>query len=43
MKLAWLVWLYDDGDFPVVMEDDPSWYYKKVQIVYIEVTKHEDH
>ncbi len=39
MKLAWLVWRYEDDDEPVIQfsEPDRGWYCKVVPIVYAEI------
>jgi hypothetical protein len=38
MKIAWLVWEYEDTLEPdFTTEEPPVYYYKRVKIVYIEV------
>ncbi len=38
MKLAWLVWEYEDSKEPVIMFSEPGmWYPKVVPIVYAEI------
>lgn len=36
-KIGWLVWEYEDSEFPELRKHEPSWYYRKVQIVYFEI------
>lgn len=38
MKIAWLVWSYEDGINPMIFFDEPdSYHFKIIQIVYTEV------
>lgn len=38
MKLAWLVWQYEDDTEPRFFTDEPpSYYYRVEQIAYIEI------
>jgi hypothetical protein len=39
MKLAWLVWSYEDTPTPDIIFEEPSdyYYYKVVPIVYTEI------
>lgn len=37
MKIGWLVWRYDDTEFPELMDYKPDWCFKAIQIVYAEV------
>lgn len=42
MKIAWLVWEYDDDKYPIVVPDEMIHMYdhkKRTQIVYCEVAK----
>lgn len=43
MKLAWLVWRYeeDKDNFPEIRfaEPEEGWYYKVIPIVYAEIVK----
>lgn len=38
MKIAWLVWTYEDTEFPCFTVKEPyDWVFKRVQIVYSEI------
>lgn len=38
MKIAWLVWSYEDDTSPNILFDEPdNYHFKIVQIVYTEV------
>jgi hypothetical protein len=41
VKIGWLVWAFDDDDRPELYEDgtEPEWAFRKVRIVYAEVSK----
>lgn len=40
MKLAWIVWMYEDDDRPELWFEEPRHCFKKVQIAYAEIVEH---
>jgi hypothetical protein len=37
MKIGWLVWDYEDDEFPKLKDCKPDWCFRAIQIVYAEV------
>ncbi len=37
MKLAWIVWKYDDSEMTIMFTPPDCWYHKVISIVYAEI------